>query len=114
MKYDQETTEKLVADYNAGMSVADLSEKYSQPQRSIIAKLSSLGAYHKSPYLNKRGEVPIKKAEYVERIANLLGVHLDLLESLEKANKNVLQMLERALDPQSQQSGPEDQPAENG
>lgn len=109
MKYDQETTEKLVADYNAGMSVTDLSEKYNQPRPSIIAKLSSLGAYHKSPYLNKRGEVPIKKAEYVERIANLLGVHLDLIESLEKANKNVLQMLERALapevedDPQSEQ-----------
>lgn len=106
MKYDQETTEKLVADYNAGMSVADLSEKYSQPQRSIIAKLSSLGAYHKSPYLNKRGEVPIKKAEYVERIANLLGVHLDLLESLEKANKNVLQMLERALAPDTDEDDP--------
>lgn len=105
MKYDQETTEKLVSDYQAGVTVEELVTRYNLTKNSIIAKLSQEGVYQKKPYLNKRGEPPVKKSEYVERIALLLDVHLDLLESLEKANKNVLQMLEKALmDPKSHQS----------
>lgn len=103
--YTPEITEKLLAAYKAGKSVAELVAEFGFPKHSIIAKLSSLGAYEKQPYLTKRGEPSVKKAEYVERIAHLLGVHLDLLESLEKTNKNVLQLLERALsDPKSQES----------
>jgi hypothetical protein len=97
MKYDNETTKKLVADYASGVSVALLAEQLDVPERSIIAKLASLGVYKKKEYLNKQGEPPIKKEEYVERIANLLKVNVELLESLEKVNKNVLKMLEDAL-----------------
>jgi hypothetical protein len=41
--------------------------------------------------------VPIKKEEYIERIAQLLDVSAEILESLEKVNKSVLQLLERKL-----------------
>jgi hypothetical protein len=52
--------------------------------------------------LNKRGETPVKKSEHIERIAILLNTNLELLESLEKVNKTVLVMIERALqDPKS-------------
>jgi hypothetical protein len=97
MKYDNPTTLKLIADYNAGVSVEQLALELEVPQRSIIAKLASLGVYKKKVYLNKLDEVPVKKEEYVEKIAKLLDVNVELLESLEKANKNVLKMLEAAL-----------------
>ena len=96
-KYDIETTNKIIEQYKAGTPVDDIAATLDVPVRSIIAKLSSLGVYQRKEYRNKRGEVPIKKEEYIERIATLLDVNLELLESLEKANKNVLALLERAL-----------------
>lgn len=96
-KYDNETTTKLLQAYQAGSSVEDLSAQFDLPVRSIIAKLSSLGVYKKKTYLNKNGQPPVKKEELIERIAILLDTNVELLESLEKANKNVLVMLEKAL-----------------
>lgn len=97
MKYTKEITDKIQADYLAGRSVAEIAIELSVPERSIIAKLSASGIYKKKEYRNKRGELPIKKEEYIERIAKLLNVNIDILESLEKANKHVLQLLEKAL-----------------
>ena len=97
MKYTPEATQELLALYKAGSTVPEISAKFSVPERSIIAKLSSLGVYQRKVYTNKRGEPPIKKEAYIERIAELMQVNLDLLESLEKCNKNVLQLLETAL-----------------
>ena len=97
MKYTKEITDKIKADYLEGRSAAEIAHELDVPERSIIAKLSALGIYKKKEYRNKRGEVPIKKEEYIERIAALLNVNIDILESLEKANKHVLQLLEKAL-----------------
>jgi Zn-dependent peptidase ImmA (M78 family) len=97
MKYTNETTKKLVDDYGAGVTVAQLAVELEVPERSIIAKLSSLGVYQKKQYLNKRGEVPTKKSEHIERIAELLQCNIELLESLEKVNKQVLVMIETNL-----------------
>lgn len=105
MKYTKEISDKLIADYLAGTSTADLSEQLSAdhaevvPERSIIAKLASLGVYKKKEYLTKRGETPVKKEEYIERIAKLLDVNAEILESLEKVNKSVLALIERKLMP---------------
>lgn len=97
MKYTPEVTTKLVADYQQGVSTEELAAQLDVPVRSVIAKLSSLGVYQKKTYLNKRGETPIKKEEYIDRLAVLLNVSIDRLESLEKVNKNVLKLLEDAL-----------------
>jgi hypothetical protein len=98
----------MVAQYNRGVSVPDLACELDVPERSIIAKLSSLGVYQKKSYVNKRGETPVKKSEHIERIAILLNANLELLESLEKVNKTVLVMIERALsDPKPDKSNPE-------
>ena len=107
MKYTKETTDKLIADYKAGIPVADLARELDVPERSIIAKLSSLGVYQKKQYLNKRGELPVKKSEHIERIALLLDCNLELLESLEKVNKGVLKLIEdklRTTDPKPHQA----------
>lgn len=109
MKYTKEITDKLVADYQKGIDVKILADDLDVPERSVIAKLSSLGVYQKKTYLNKRGEVPIKKSEHIERIATLLNVNLELLESLEKVNKHVLKLIEDNLtkpDPKPPQAGP--------
>jgi hypothetical protein len=97
MKYTKEITDRLVQRYREGVSVDVLAQELQVPQRSIIAKLSSLEVYQKKQYLNKRGEVPVKKSEYIERIAKLLNMNLELLESLEKVNKGVLEVIEREL-----------------
>ena len=107
MKYTKEATDKLIEDYKAGVPVADLARELDVPERSIIAKLSSLGVYQKKQYLNKRGELPVKKSEHIERIATLLDVNLELLESLEKVNKGVLKLIEdklRTTDPKPHQA----------
>lgn len=97
MKYTKEITDRLVQRYREGVSVDQLAQELQVPPRSIIAKLSSLEVYQKKQYLNKRGEIPVKKSEYIERIAKLLNMNLELLESLEKVNKGVLEVIEREL-----------------
>ena len=104
MKYDKEITEKLIADYKSGKTTAEIAAMMTLehgeavPERSVIAKLASLGVYKKKEYLTKRGELPVKKEEYIERIAKLLEVNAEILESLEKVNKNVLALLEKKLE----------------
>ena len=103
MKYTKEITDKIVKDYQANIAVKNIAEQLRVPERSIIAKLSSMGIYQKQQYLNKRGEVPRKKYEMIENLAQLLGVPSDQLESLEKVNKHVLILLEKRLsDPKPQ------------
>jgi hypothetical protein len=103
MKYDKEITDKLVADYRSGKTTTEIAAMMTLqhgepvPERSVIAKLASLGVYKKKEYLTKRGELPVKKEEYIERIAKLLDVNAEILESLEKVNKNVLALIERKL-----------------
>lgn len=99
VKYDKETTEKLVDDYvNKKIPVEDIARELDVSPRSVIAKLSNLGVYERKRYLTKRGEVPIKKEEYISRISKLLAVNQEVLESLEKVNKNVLVLLVKALE----------------
>ena len=97
MKYTKEITDRLVEQYKTGTHVQKIAQELQVPERSVIAKLSSLGVYEKKSYLNKRGEVPVKKAEHIENIAKLLAMDPELLESLEKVNKNILQVLENKL-----------------
>jgi hypothetical protein len=97
MKYTKEITDKIVEQYKSGTSIEIIAQNLSVPDRSIIAKLSSLGVYQKKVYTNKRGEVPIKKWEMIETLAAKLGVNSDQLESLEKVNKSVLILLNKRL-----------------
>ena len=97
IKYTKEITDRLIEQYKQQVPVPELAKQLEVPERSVIAKLSSLGVYQKKTYLNKRGEVPIKKSEHIERIAELLDVDSEMLESLEKVNKGVLKLIEVKL-----------------
>jgi hypothetical protein len=97
MKYTKEITDRIIADYKAKVPVRDIATAIDVPERSVIAKLSSLGVYEKKTYVNKRGELPVKKSEHIERIAELLEVNSEVLESLEKVNKQVLKLIEVKL-----------------
>lgn len=105
MKYTPELVKKITQDYQNGISpeviaaTLTLSQNELVPERSVIAKLSSLGVYRKKTYLTKRGLTPVKKSEYIEQLALLLEVNSELLESLEKVNKNVLALFVAALTP---------------
>ena len=102
MKYTKEIIDRMVTDYQAQVPVKTIALEFDLPERSIIAKLSSLGVYQKKSYTNKRGEIPVKKSEHIENIATLLDCDLELLESLEKVNKVVLKLIETRLsDPKS-------------
>jgi hypothetical protein len=105
MKYTKELTDQILHLYTVDqVSVPEIAKTLSTaageevPERSVIAKLSSLGVYKKKEYLTKRGEVPVKKEQYIERIAAMLDVQLDFLESLEKVNKSVLALIATKLD----------------
>jgi hypothetical protein len=93
MRYTQEITDRMIAQYQSQVPVQEIAATLDVPERSIIAKLSSLGVYHKKPYLNKRGETPVKKSEQITKLAQLLDVPESQLESLEKVNKTVLELL---------------------
>jgi hypothetical protein len=97
MKYTQEIVDKLVADYESGVEVKDLAASLNVVERSVIAKLSSLGVYKRKSYVNKRGEAPLKKEYYIERIAALLDIDACLMESLEKVTKSALVLMERQI-----------------
>lgn len=97
MRYTQEITDRMVQQYKQQVPVQQIATELDVPERSIIAKLSSLGVYTKKPYLNKRGEPPVKKSEQITRLAQMLEVDETQLESLEKVNKTVLTLLEQNL-----------------
>ena len=97
MKYTTEVVDKLLADYNAERPVKEIAAELDVPERSVIAKLSSLGVYKRKEYVTKRGDPPVKKEEYIERISKLLDINIDLLESLEKVTKSALVLMEQRI-----------------
>lgn len=97
MKYDKTTTQNLVERYQGGTPVEELAHTIGVPVRSVIAKLSSLGVYQKKIYLDKRGEVPVSKEALIDQVAHRIGVPADVLDSLEKCNKNVIKLILKHL-----------------
>lgn len=91
--YTQEVLDSIVEAYKTGASVQELSVVHNIPVRSIIAKLSNLGVYVKKHYVSKTGEIPVKKEQLLETIADLLGEDLEKIESLEKCTKSTLKLL---------------------
>lgn len=93
IKYTKEICDQITRDYQSGKTPQEIADQLGGSPRSVIAKLSSLGVYQSKPYLNKRGEQPRKKEELLDDLAEVLGVDLWRLESLEKANKSVILLL---------------------
>lgn len=97
MKYTPELTAKISKEYQEGKLPKDIALELNVPERSIIAKLSSLGIYKRKEYLNKRGEPPINKQAYIDRIAGMLDISSELFDSMEKLTKSALVLLDRQI-----------------
>jgi len=100
MRYTTEIERSMVTQYAANpclATVSSLALQYDKPERSIISKLSSMGVYKRKSYTNKLGGPVIKKETYIERISALLDVDTVLLESLEKATKYALILMEKKI-----------------
>lgn len=90
MNYTPEQTAKMVADYNAGVTVEAMAETLGRSVRSIVAKLSREGVYRKKTYTTKTGEAVVKKDAWADYIGEALGLSEADTESLTKANKVAL------------------------
>jgi hypothetical protein len=90
LNYTPEQTTKMVADYQAGVSVDTLAQELGKTVRSIVAKLSREKVYQAKTYVSKTGEAPIKKDVHADFIGMALGLTEADTESLTKANKVAL------------------------
>lgn len=90
VNYTAEQTAALLADYTAGVSVADLAAAFGKTTRSIVAKLSREGVYKKKEYVTKTGEAVIKKDALADKMAKVFDLTEAEADSLTKANKTAL------------------------
>ena len=90
VNYTPEQTAKMVADYQAGVTVEAIAQALGKSARSIVAKLSREKVYKKKTYGSKTGEAVVKKDEWADYIGQALGLSEADTESLTKANKVAL------------------------
>ena len=98
--YTEKETEYMVEKYSGEpcmATVEKLSEELSRSKKSIIGKLSREGVYRREVYVSKTGEKPITKVEIVSGISDSLGLSDSDLVGLEKAPKEVLRRLSKAV-----------------
>ena len=89
--YTPEQVEQLVEGYKNGMAVEQLALELGKSVRSIVAKLSREGVYQAKS--KQAAGVRVTKAQLVEQIAALCNKSSEVMESLEKANQDVLPVL---------------------
>lgn len=78
-------------------AVMELAEMLGKTVASVRQKAVRMGLYKKAAYVSKTGEKPESKEAIVSRIAEAVGKDAEVMESLAKANKNVLLVLADAL-----------------
>jgi len=86
--YTPEQVQLMVEQYVQGVSVEQIAEQLGKSVRSIVAKLSREGVY--KPRTKQAQVVRVTKASLVEQISMLVGKPSEQMESLEKANQDVL------------------------
>jgi hypothetical protein len=92
--YTAEQTQALVAGYQSGATVEQLATQLGKSVRSVVAKLSREGVYQAK---TKAAGARVTKAQLVALIALKVGAHEEVLESLEKANLEALELLASRL-----------------
>ena len=93
VNYTAEQTAKMVADYEAGVTVETIATELGKTVRSIVAKLSREKVYKAKTYVSKTGEAVVKKDTVADYIGEALGLSEADTESLTKANKTALKMI---------------------
>lgn len=97
VNYTPEQTAKVVADYQAGVTVEAIAAAMGKSARSIVAKLSREKVYVAKVYATKTGEKVQKKDETADAIGAVLKMTEPEIESLTKANKTALVKIFTAL-----------------
>ena len=90
VNYTQDQTEKMIVQYQDGMSVEAIADSLGKTVRSVVAKLSREKVYVAKAYKTKSGETPVKKDVHADFIGDALGLTEADTESLTKANKMAL------------------------
>jgi 4-alpha-glucanotransferase len=90
VNYTPDQTEKMIVQYQDGMSVEAIADSLGKTVRSVVAKLSREKVYVAKAYKTKSGETPIKKDVHADFIGEALGLTEADTESLTKANKIAL------------------------
>lgn len=86
--YTPEQVQLMVEQYVQGVGVEQIAEGLGKSVRSIVAKLSREGVY--KPKTKVGTAQRVTKASLVEQISMLVGKTSEQMESLEKANQDVL------------------------
>ena len=86
--YTPEQVQHMVEQYVLGTSVEQIAEAMGKSVRSIVAKLSREGVYQ--PKTRAVQGARVTKSQLVEQISQLVGKPSEQMESLEKANQDVL------------------------
>jgi hypothetical protein len=95
VNYTPEQTKAIVEAYQAGTSVEAIAEAQGKSARSIVAKLSREGVYQAKS--KTKGVAAPRKAELITEIAHSIGTNEELIESLEKATREALELIARAV-----------------
>ena len=93
VNYTAEQTAKMVADYQAGVTVEAIAQELGKTVRSIVAKLSREKVYKAKEYKTKTGEAVVKKDELADKMAEVFGLTESEADSLTKANKTALKKI---------------------
>jgi hypothetical protein len=93
--YTPEQTKELVALYQAGVAVDEIAKQLNKTARSVVAKLSREGVYQAKARV-RQGAV-VRKSDLIAQIALATNTNEELLESLEKATKEALEVLAQAV-----------------
>jgi len=97
VNYTPEQTQKIINDYQNGVSVETIADNLGKTVRSIVAKLSREKVYIRKEYKTKTGESVVKKDTHADAIGAILRLPENDIESLTKANKNALKAIFEAL-----------------
>jgi hypothetical protein len=87
MSYTEELTQEIVDEYLADQTretVDKISSRIGKSPRSVIAKLSSEGAYKSKPRTTKTGDPIVKKEDLVKEIGEWFGIEVPTLVKTSK------------------------------
>lgn len=93
--YTPEMTTEVITAYQNGETVEAIAARLGKSTRSVVAKLAREGVYQAKA--KAKGQHAPKKAELIAEIAFAIGTNEELLESLEKATKDALELIAKAV-----------------
>lgn len=95
--WSTETVAALTSAYAENQNLTELATQFGKTVPALRSKLVSLGVYQAQEKRPVGGASSVRKVQLVKQIAQLADVQFVEVESLEKANKEVLETLINVL-----------------